>query len=347
VTRAYWDLYFQRSALLQRYRNYQRALEIYRQLEGRADFDTVASQLARARAAVLARKVDVRLLQTRVMNAETRIRELVRDHSIGVLGDENSIELVPTQLPLIQRQALGMPDQVNQAMENRPEIEQTLQQIKMANVEMQVAENELLPALGLVLDSYVAGLDGGSGIERAFTQQFGQVKPGYSAGFVMEYPLRNRAAHARYQRRQQQLQQLTSQMDDVVGKVIADVEVADRELKTAYANFQNTIAAVQSANADVEYVYERWKNFAFIEDVNVMTPNTLLEQLLDAQQRQSDAEVSFSTAVRNFMVAEANLRLAVGTILATQSMPGIFANPLDTPDERPLENQSAIPPATN
>ena len=325
ITKAYWDLCFQREVLLQRYRNYERALEIYRQLEGRAEFDTVAGQLARARVAVLARKLEVRELQAEVLNAETKIRELVRDPGLGQLGVGDGVELVPKQLPLITKNSNEISDLVTTAMESRPEIDQAMRQIRSASVGLQVAQNELLPMLSLVLETYVAGLKGDSGVVSAFGQQFG-VTPGYSTGIVWEYPWRNRAAYAQLTRQRVQVRQLTEQMAEVVGKIVAEVEVANRDVTTAYANFQNAVATVQSAIADVEYTQKRWENFAFLENAEAGTPNALLEQLLDSQQRLSDAEVGFSTAVRNYMNARAALSLADGSILQQENIQSQIIN---------------------
>ena len=48
------------------------------------------------------------------------------------------------------------------ALENRPEVHQVLSQARAAEVRLHMAENELLPSLNLILESYVAGLDGNS-----------------------------------------------------------------------------------------------------------------------------------------------------------------------------------------
>ena len=55
VHRAYWDLYLQRSLLLQKRKLFRQAVEIHDELNGRREIDVLQSQIARAKAAVATR----------------------------------------------------------------------------------------------------------------------------------------------------------------------------------------------------------------------------------------------------------------------------------------------------
>ncbi len=74
VARAYWSLYQERSALLQRQRLFERGKGILVDLEHRQTIDAVTNQVVRARAAVAARKSDLFRAAAAVKNAEGRIR---------------------------------------------------------------------------------------------------------------------------------------------------------------------------------------------------------------------------------------------------------------------------------
>ena len=77
VTRAYWALYLERGALIQKQRLFKRGQEILNELEHRESIDAVMNQIVRARAAVAARESDLFRSAAAVKNAEGRIRALV------------------------------------------------------------------------------------------------------------------------------------------------------------------------------------------------------------------------------------------------------------------------------
>ena len=77
VTEAMWELYHQRSILLQKRRHLERAHVILIRLEKRSSVDSLASQIARARAAVAMRRSELIRAAAAIRNAEARIRALV------------------------------------------------------------------------------------------------------------------------------------------------------------------------------------------------------------------------------------------------------------------------------
>ena len=349
VISGYWNVYYRRTVYLQTKRNYERADEILKILEGRKNFDTLANQLARTKAAVYSRKVDVRRAENAMLNAETNLRQLVRDPMLGDLGKRNVMELIPKQLPLVIKPTDDLAQLVQTALSSRPEIDQAFRNIRSSSVELQVAENDILPVLSLVVGGFLSGLEGGTGIERAWVEQFGRTPASYHAGIIFEYPLGNRAAKSRLQRTRAKLKKLTDDMSTVTGQVVSDVEIANRDLETQYDTFINTMESLKSAMRDADYIRKRWENFAFVDNADTNTPNTLLEQLLDAQQRLVDAETAFVAAVRNYMTAQANLSVATGTLLQQQRITPMRTVDRENPEillERaPAKSGSAKPKA--
>ena len=98
--------------------------------------------------------------------------------------------------PLQQRVQIDLPAAVETALQQRPEVAQAIQQIQAAGVRLQMTRNELLPALNLVLETYVAGLRGNSDIEQAWLDQYREGEPSYSVALQYERPFGNRAAQA-------------------------------------------------------------------------------------------------------------------------------------------------------
>ena len=308
VTRAYWDLYLQRANLLQKQRLLTAAKEILVELERRSEIDALRSQIVRARAAVERRKADILRSETEVKNAESRIRTLVND---PVLGTSIGNELIPQDLPLAQPWDVDEVTSVETAIQNRPEVVRVMRQIRAAGVRLNVAKNELLPALNLIIDTYVAGLRGNSNIGNAWLDQWRTGEPSYGIGLQYEFPIWNRAAQARYQRRRIELRQLESQLKATIENLRLDVEVAVREVATTHGEMNANLDSMVAAEADVNYLYDRWQTLPGSE----RTSSLFLEDLLDAQERLNAAEFAYLDSQNKFSISHMQYLKAVGTLL--------------------------------
>jgi len=308
VTRAYWSLYMERATLLQKQRLLSRADEILQDLERRQSLDTVNSQVVRARAAVESRRAEILRAETAVRNAESKIRALTNDPH---WGDSDACELIPSNTPFRVFTDVDMAAAMNTAMRSRPEIGQAIKQCKASCVRMNMAKNEVLPALNLILESYATGLRGDSDIGGAWTDQFSDGRPSYSAGVQYEIPIWNRAAKSRLQRRRLEVRQLQNQFRTTAETVKLEVAVAVRELRTSYQEMGAKMRSMQAAGAEVNYISERWKALGG-ED---RAASLMLEDLLSAQTRLADAEFGFLSSSLSYNLAQMNYKKAVGTLL--------------------------------
>ena len=313
VTRAYWSLYLERAALLQKRRLLAGAEGILGDLERRQELDTVASQVVRARAAVETRRAEILRAEMAVKNAESRIRSLTNDPAWGVSDD---IELVPSFMPLRHYIPADMQEAMHTAMQSRPEINQAIKQVKAACVRMNMAKNEILPVLNLVLESYVAGLNGNSQVGGAFSDQFSEGEPSYSVGLQYEYPIWNRAARARMQRRRLEVRQLQNQFQTTTETLRLEVAVAVRELETSFREMEAKQRAMEASAAQVNYISERWRALGG-EDRSAAL---MLDDLLTAQTQLADAEFGLLNAMLTYNLAQMNYRKAVGTLLEEEAV---------------------------
>ncbi|MDP6558402.1 MAG: TolC family protein, partial [Pirellulaceae bacterium] len=142
VTESMWELYVQRSLLLQKHRHLERAIMIHKRLEKRRDVDSLDSQIARANAAVATRRTELIRARTAIRNAESFLRALV--NSPAMLADRTS-ELVPAQTPLSYFVPVNLEDALATALHNRPDIDAAAQEIEAARIRLDMARNELLP----------------------------------------------------------------------------------------------------------------------------------------------------------------------------------------------------------
>ena len=230
VVRGYWRLYLERAIYAQKQRHLRRAERILEHLQARRGVDALESQILKARAAVAARETELLRARTAIRNAESRIQALVDDPA---LQTEMGGELVPRELPNAPLVEIPLTDALFVALQHRPEIDEAARRVRAAQVRLDLACHELLPVLNVVLDAYVAGLEGAGDIAQAFGDQFTVGEPGYTLAVVGEVPLGNRAANARQRRRQLEVRQLANDLQATTDLLLAEVEVAVREVHTS------------------------------------------------------------------------------------------------------------------
>lgn len=313
VAEAYWELYLQRCALVQRYQHLERARVILDELERRREIDALESQIVRARAAVAARQAELARAAANIQNSEARLRALT--NAPALLADPQA-EVIPSEHPASVRVDVNLQDAAVTALQHRPEIDAAAQQIRAAGVRLNMSRNELLPALDVVLETYVLGLNADYDIAQSLADQFSLGEPSYTAGLVFEMPLHRRAAKARLQRRGLELRQLTAQYEDAVQMLLADVEVAVRDVEATYEEMVGKYQAMVAAQAEVDYATRRWLLLGG-ED---RSASLQLEDLLAAQDRLVVEEFGFAQAQRDFTLSQTLLKRATGTLLAQEGI---------------------------
>lgn len=304
---SFWDIYAQRAILLQRRRLLHEAREILQELELRRDVDVQVSQLARARAAVGNREAALLRYEAAVKNSVSRFKALVND---PFLDNPSIVELIPLDSPDAGFGDADLNHSLTTALDHRPEIEQALQEIRGASKRLDLAKNEVLPLLNLVMGSYVYGLQGQSAFATAYGDQFSVGRPTYWAGIVYERPFGNRGPRAARDQRMLELQRATSQLRVVTASVRAEVEIAVREITTTRGEMLSRHQAMLSEQDQVNYLLQRWRLLAGDQQV----AGVVFNDLLDAQDRRATAEFDFVTSQVAHRVAWINLRRAMGTL---------------------------------
>ncbi len=325
VTRAYWSLYLERVALVQKQQLFLRAEKIQNDLMARRNVDVVGSQLIRVEAAVSERKSDLVRAEMAVRNAQERIHALVNDPE---LADIVNLEIIPTDTPVRHTEQFNIGEVLSTALQMRPEVNQALKQMRAACVRLGMSRNELLPQLDLILETYVAGLRDDSDIGQAWADQFSTGEPGYSVGLQYEIPICNRAARARLQRRRLELRQLQNQFRTTVETLMMETKVAAREVRTSDREFKAKYHAMQAASKRLENIEQRWAAIPGKET----SFGLYLDDVLNAQVQLADAEFEFAKSETTFNLSLMNLKRATGMLLQhEQIQDGVaFLNNLPT-----------------
>lgn len=308
VTEAFWELYRSRAVHLQKRKLLSSAQQIHKTLEARSKVDALQRQVLRARAAVARRSSEIVRAEMSIRNAESRLRLLVNQPD---LIHTPRIELLPKDAPRPTETRISMRESIQTAIANRPDISKAIRQMKANSVRLEIARNEILPTLNLVMSSYVAGLDSGSDVHGAYRKQFGEGEPGYSIGLFFELPIGNRAAKARHERRQLEARRALHDFQTTVETSMTDVELAVRELETSYREMIGAYHSLVAAENEANYLLQRWKQLPG----NDRSTTLLLEDLLDAQERVADEEETLVTAQVNYTLSQSNVKRAMGILL--------------------------------
>ena len=308
VTRAYWALYFERGVLLQQMNTYRRASGTVARLEARKRIDASESQIRAARAALRARGSELIRARVAVENAASKLRSLINDPA---LGDGETAELLPIDRPTFGTHPAAMRPHLVEAMHSRPEVAQSVKQMRAAAIRLRMSRNELLPLLNVITETYVAGLEDDRSIGDAWTKQFDEGEPGYAIGLQFEVPIGNRAARARHIRRCHELRQVQNQYALALSTIELDVRTSVREVNASLQELSAKAAAMQARVDQMDYIRHRWQRLPSDGTSAVLT----LENLLLAQERVADAEFDYLQSQMTYNLALTGLKRATGTLL--------------------------------
>lgn len=313
TTRAYWSLYLERAILTQQTSLYLKTEQIYQALNARRGIDAGRTQLVTASSALESRRADLIRGRTAVSNAETRLRGMV---NAPELGNTNQVELIPVEKPSVVFYPLDLESEVQLAVQNRPEIQAAIKQVKAGSKRLGIAEHEMLPVLNLVTEGYVSGLRGDSQFGRAFGDQFSEGAPSYSIGLQYELPVGNRLAKSRLCRRRHELARLKDEYARALQLVQTEVDVAVRELKTSYSEIAAKSRALIAAQAESETIFQRWSSMVDGGGTSALN----LESLLRAQERVLEAENDYARSLVTYNLAMVALKRANGSLLQSESV---------------------------
>jgi outer membrane protein TolC len=318
VSESYWELYRARADYFQRLKLVKSAEETQAILEGRANLDAVQRQILRARAAVATRQSEIARAHTSIRNAESRLRLLVND---PVLVHAGGRAFAPEDTPLLNQLPLALDRSLYTALQHRPDISQAIRSVRASSVRLGVAQHEVLPKLDLVASTYIAGLASQTHVPESFGSQFDTGRPSYSVGLQFEVPIGRRAALAKEDRRQWEMQRTLSEFNLTVEEALTSVEVAVREVETNYREMVGKYHAMVAVSDEANYLFDRWTALPGADDSAVL----LLENLLDAQERVADEEAALVLAQVSYALSIVRLKQEMGTLLVVTPFEEIVA----------------------
>ena len=310
----YWQLYELRCHLIQQRELLERGRGIETIIKGRSEFDSSQIELAKVQARI-SRSVDqVLVAEANVRRAQTNLAMLVGADEL--VDSESRLEMIPVDPPIARPFNYTLRDALLRGIENRPEIRAATHQLESAGLSIQITRNQLKPELNAVVDAYLAGLNGRNAFLRSFGDQFSDGGPGISAALQYEMPRGRRFAKSRHREAQYLFRQKSEELREAMQIARTEIETALIGVETAIAQQQSKYEIVTATVQEEAIITERWRMMGG----NGNRAGVVLENLLDAQQRRTEAERGWVTTQIQYLTSLVQLQRAMGTLLIHENI---------------------------
>ena len=309
VVNAYWEMVLHRYLMEQARKGQERLQQIKAQLLNREGRDLISTHVSRANAAIANQKSQILTARNNILAQQQTLRRLVNSPD---LDQQNCEEIVPLTMPTTDLPIFPLEEELVSALNHRGDIIAIQRTIQRAQVQRNLALNELRPQLDLVTSSYVRGLRGDNQFAQSFANQFDTGRPSFATGLTYLNPVRNRTAKANLTSRELEIAKLRLDYADELNKVRAEIITA---ILSAQASYETTLAAIEGTFASRDEVDGHKVRFEDFYADNP-SPSNILNDLLDAENRLIAAENSWATKQVQHMIALFKIKYESGTLMA-------------------------------
>lgn len=300
IEKTYWQLVQARRDVVIQHDLVKQTEEMYQYLWRRRDFDVYRALISRAEALLETRKAEYVQIKNRVKDLEDQLKSLLNDPQLNQ-GEE--IEIIPTDFPMIGPVVVDRIGEVQAALENRSELEESKLAIENARINVAVMKNQALPQLDLTFRYTINGLSSNAG--RSFDQMSGSNFQDYFVGISFQYPIGNRGPRAEMTKAVLQQNQAIAALKQVIEQIILEVDVSVRGLQTSYEQVAPSKKSVAAAETWLDSVIARKTD---------LSP-AFLDVQLQAQETLAQTRRVLLGALTNYNIALVELERAKDTLL--------------------------------
>src|SRR6267142_1515934 len=298
VENAYWNLAAANEAILAAERTLEVAQRLDDDTKGKLEVGTVAAiELASTGSAVAAAQRDLIVAQTDFQLQQAQFKKLLSKRIDPDL-DAATLETTDDLPEPNQRDVPELKTALAAALEERPELRITQQDLANQDISARFTRDALLPSVhvfslyagaGLAGDNSTSTAGAGKSLYQGFSAQY----PEYASGLSMVIPLRNRAAQADNLRARLEQQQLEVSAQRLKQEVELEVREAMVSLTQGKALVEAANEAVKLANRVLDGERARFESGVST------TYNVILRQrdLAAARQAQITASVTYAKAL--------------------------------------------------
>lgn len=301
VDRVYWELYAARRELDVRRQEHELAttqLQQARRLVSAGSKPEV--EVMRASLGVAERLEAIILADNRVRERERDLKRLLQKQGLGM---ESPTVLVPASEPDVLRYDLDPVRLADMAVENRMQLLDLELRIAREALTADHHRNETLPLVALAYTYNANGLGGdwGDAFDLLFEKEFEDDQ----FGLRVEVPLGNRGARSRLRQSLLRRVQLLAQRDERVSLIRQEVHNAVDRLSAAWQQVMVSRPRITHAERLVEAEQRQ-----FEQGLRTTT------DVLEARARLAAARLAEIRALTGYQVAQVDVAVATGTLLA-------------------------------
>jgi outer membrane protein TolC len=303
---AYWGLWLARQEVEVLERVLKDGIEILEIVRQQRDTGTASLlQVEQVETTVKAREAALVHARKAVGDQRDKLARLMADAQLNVVSD---CDIVPVTPPLEEAIKVDGTDQLLTALRCNPLLEQARLAIRLADVNVSVAENQLLPKLDLTAS---AGLMPSAMTRDRVNDAFWSGNYfSYAVGLTLEYPLGNRAALADVRRSDLVRRKSVVDMQNVADQLALAIRERVRQIVSSY---DELLVQKESAKVARSYV-DKWRIRVSRETGENMRPERLAI-VLQAQDGEAQAQRLVLAATVSYNTAIADLARVAGTTL--------------------------------
>ncbi len=282
-------------------------LDTLHKVDSRREIDATDVQLMQARASARIREADLREVEKQLLDAQDAVARLLADPQINMTSD---LTIVPATMPQTAQEPPELTTVLNTALTTamlcNPAMQEAKVRVQIAEINVQVAENQKMPRLDLV------GSVRGQGLAKGISEAQEQLDEGkfmtYSVGLTFEYPLGNRERDAEFMRRRLERRKAVSVLHSAADQVAAQVREKARKVETTMEETVLQREAARAAQVQLKALEES-------EPIREkLTPEFLLVKL-QAQDTYAQTRRAEANALAEFNISQVELARVTGTVL--------------------------------
>ena len=333
VIQAYWDLVFAFQNCEVREKSLGLAQELLHTSEVRVRLGSLAPvDLLQSKTGVALREEELLKARYLLETAQDLLKDLLQLDATPI---RSSVRIIPTETPPPPppEETIDMEETIAQAVKNRAEHRALLKELETKNIQIKIAENQLLPSLDVTGRIGLNGLGGspvpqrelgfweqaiydlfnipkpsespfGGGWERSFREMFSDEYYQYSAGIRFEMPLENTGAKASYRKAKMESYKTIWSLRNLEQKIILEVREAWRSLEVSRQRFLTSEATQHLARQQLE-----------AEEKRLSLGLSTNYQVLKMEEDFRNSQTNSLMAKADYWKAKARLHKACGVLL--------------------------------
>jgi len=308
ISRAYWDLVFQRENLLVKRQSLQSAHQLLDANRTKVELGLMAPiEILVAESGAASREESVLIAKKEVQDKEDELRLLLNLKEQSMFHPPS---ILPTDVPIQIKREFDPDKVLESALSNRPEIKLNLLNLQNRVLRLQIAENQVSPILNFV------GKFGLSGLGGKYSEEVDQLRSTkfhlWEAGVILRFPLGNRGAKASLQKEKAERKKAQLAQTQLIQEVILETKKALRQVMTGFKRIETARRARRLSKRKLSAGQERFA-------LGLISSNDLLK----FQDELSDERGKELKAIIDYNKSLAHLKRVSGTLIESFAIEGL------------------------